>query len=58
MNAQIDVLERQYLARIAKLLIMAQTHCEIKDELNELFDSLGVSHNYTERDVVEHVVKN
>ena len=42
-NSQIDDLERKYLSKIAKLLIMTQVHCGIKTYINDQFDQLGVS---------------
>ncbi len=51
----IDELERQYLAKIAELLVLSQTHCEIKTEINAEFDKLGVSTKEYERQRVEEV---
>jgi len=42
-NSQIDDLERKYLSKIAKLLVMTQVHCGIKTYINDQFDQLGVS---------------
>lgn len=53
-DKDIDELERQYLAKIAKLLVMAQVHCEIKSEINNKFEKLGITHVTTEkRNIVE-----
>ena len=40
---EIDNLEKIYLAKIAKLLVMTQVHCEIKTFIQEEFDRLGIS---------------
>lgn len=53
-DKDIDELERQYLAKIAKLLVMAQVHCEIKSDINNKFEKLGITHVTTEkRNIVE-----
>ena len=48
-NSQIDDLERKYLSKIAKLLVMTQVHCGIKTYINDQFDQLGVSIKKTEK---------
>ncbi len=40
---EIEKKEKEYLAKIAKLLVMTQVHCEIKTEINQKFDDMGVS---------------
>ena len=40
---EIEKKEKEYLAKIAKLLVMTQVHCEIKTEINQKFDEMGVS---------------
>ena len=49
-NTQIDELERKYLSKIAKLLVMTQVHCGIKTYINDQFDQLGVSIKKTEKE--------
>lgn len=51
----IDELERQYLAKIAKLLVMAQVHCEIKTEINNKFEKLGITHVINEKKKIEEL---
>ena len=42
-HLEIKILEKRYLARMAKLLLMAQTHCEIKDSILDIFEEgIGV----------------
>ena len=42
-HLEIKILEKRYLARMAKLLLMAQTHCEIKDNILDIFEEgIGV----------------
>lgn len=55
---EIEIQEKEYLARIAKLLIMAQVHCEVKSEINYIFDELGVSHVLEEKEHIEVIEKN
>jgi hypothetical protein len=47
---EIDNLEKIYLAKIAKLLVMTQVHCEIKTFIQEEFDRLGISVQTKERE--------
>ena len=49
-NTKIDELERIYLSKIAKLLVMTQVHCGIKTYINDQFDQLGVSIKKTEKE--------
>jgi hypothetical protein len=49
-DKEIDNLEKTYLAKIAKLLVMTQVHCEIKTFIHEEFDRLGVSVKTKERE--------
>lgn len=48
-DEEIEKLEKQYLSKIAKLLVMTQIHCEIKTQINDEFDKLRVN---------QHVVDN
>lgn len=48
LDTEIEALEKEYLAKLTKLLIMAQVHCEIKTEINYVFDELGVSDDIEE----------
>lgn len=48
LDLEFEKLEQEYLAKISKLLIMAQIHCEIKTDINYLFDEMGVSHDIEE----------
>ena len=43
LDKQIDDLEKDYLKKIAKLLVMTQVHCEIKTEIYNEFNKLGVT---------------
>ena len=41
-NEKIEQLRKIYLAKLAKLLCMAQTHCQIKSENEKLFEKCGI----------------
>ena len=49
-DKEIDDSEKTYLAKIAKLLVMTQVHCEIKSFIHDEFDRLGVSVKTKERE--------
>ena len=49
-NKTIDSLEKEYLSKIAKLLVMTQIHCEIKTEIYDDFRKCGVGKNFNEID--------
>ena len=49
-NERIDSLEKEYLSKIAKLLVMTQIHCEIKTEIYDDFHKCGVGKNVKEID--------
>ena len=53
-DEELKNLEKEYLSKIAKLLLMAQLHCEIKTEINYLFDELGVSEDIDEMNEVKN----
>ena len=57
LDGQLDLLEKEYLAKITKLLLMAQVHCEIKTEINYLFDELGMGDEDVEAEAKEEEVK-
>ncbi len=46
LDQELEKLEKDYLAKITQLLLMAEAHCEIKKEINEFF----VDINFQERD--------
>ncbi len=46
LDKELEKLEKDYLAKITQLLLMAEAHCEIKKEINEFF----VDINFQERD--------
>ncbi len=48
LDNELELLEKEYLAKMAKLLIMAQVHCEIKTDINYVFDDLGLSEDIEE----------
>lgn len=53
-NKEIDRLEKEYLEKIAKLLIMTQIHCEIKNDIYTQFDKMGITSHVEEvKDGVE-----
>ena len=40
---EIEILKKKYLERMAKLLLMAETHCKIKDNILDIFkDGIGI----------------
>ena len=41
-------LEKEYLSLIAKLLVMTQVHCEIKTDMYNEFDKLGLQNHVDE----------
>ena len=44
---EIELLKKKYLERMAKLLLMAETHCKIKDNILNIFeDGIGVKKNH------------
>ena len=43
LDIEIDGLEKDYLKKIAKLLVMTQVHCEIKTDIYDEFNKLGVT---------------
>ena len=47
-DKEIESLEKTYLQKIARLLVMTQVHCEIKTDINTEFDKLGLSKNVEE----------
>ena len=49
-NERIDSLEKEYLSKIARLLVMTQIHCEIKTEIYDDFHKCGVGKNVNEID--------
>ena len=40
---EIEQLEKEYLEKIAKLLVMTQVHCEIKTDIYNQFGKLGIT---------------
>ncbi len=54
LDDELQNLEKDYLAKIAKLMLMAQLHCDIKTEINYLFDELGVSEDIEEADEIKN----
>ena len=43
---EIEILKKKYLERMAKLLLMAETHCKIKDNILDIFkDGIGINKN-------------
>lgn len=52
LNKTLEGLEQNYLAKLAKLYIMIQSHCEIKKEIDDLFIKYGVSHKVIEREKI------
>jgi hypothetical protein len=48
LDKDIQNLEKEYLCKITKLLLMAQVHCEIKTDINYIFDEVGVSEDIQE----------
>ena len=45
---EINRLEKEYLEKIAKLLIMTQIHCEIKTDIYNKFDAMGITSHLEE----------
>ena len=45
---EINKLEKEYLEKIAKLLIMTQIHCEIKTDIYNKFDAMGITSHLEE----------
>jgi len=44
---EIEILKKKYLERMAKLLLMAETHCKIKDNILDIFEEgIGVKKNH------------
>ncbi len=43
LDHELENLEKDYLAKVAKLLIMAQVHSEVKSDINHVFDDLGIA---------------
>lgn len=43
LDQELDKLEKEYLVKIARIMLMAQAHCEIKTDINYIFDELGLS---------------
>ena len=44
---EIELLKKKYLERMAKLLLMAETHCKIKDNILDIFEEgIGVKKNH------------
>lgn len=39
---ELNEVEKEYLAKVAKLYILIQTHCEMKNEIYELFNKYNV----------------
>ena len=50
LDIEIDGLEKDYLKKIAKLLVMTQVHCEIKTDMYNEFDKLGLQTHVEEVD--------
>ena len=48
MNEEIETLEKDYISKITRLLIMTQIHCEIKTEIYDDFNKCGVGKNLNE----------
>ena len=51
LDREIEDLERDYLAKIVKLLVMTQVHCEIKTDIYNEFDKLGVQTHVQEVEI-------
>ena len=47
-DQEIEDLEKEYLRKIAELLVMTQIHCEIKTDIYNVFDKLGISSHVKE----------
>ena len=41
-------MEKDYLSKIARLLIMTQIHCEIKTDIYNKFDTMGITSHLEE----------
>jgi hypothetical protein len=47
-DKEIDRLEKEYLEKIARLLVMTQIHCEIKTDIYNKFDKMGITSHVEE----------
>jgi len=47
-DKEIDRLEKVYLEKIARLLVMTQIHCEIKTDIYNNFDKMGITSHIEE----------
>ena len=47
-DKEIEKLEKEYLEKIARLLVMTQIHCEIKTDIYNKFDSMGITSHLEE----------
>ena len=48
MDKEIEELEKAYLKKIARLLVMTQIHCEIKTDIYNKFDKMGITSHVEE----------
>ena len=48
MDKEIEELEKAYLKKIARLLVMTQIHCEIKTDIYNKFDAMGITSHLEE----------
>ena len=53
LDKEINELEKDYLKKMAELMVMTQVHCELKEEIYNEFNKLGVTTNAKEVDVNE-----
>ena len=49
-NQEIERLEKEYLEKIAKLLVMTQIHCEIKTDIYNNFSKMGIDSHLEEKE--------
>ena len=42
LDLEIEKLEKEYLANVSKLMLMAYTHCELKADIVDVFDHIGI----------------
>lgn len=42
LDKEIEDLEKEYLASVSKLMLMAYTHCELKADIVDVFDYIGI----------------
>jgi hypothetical protein len=42
LDFEIEKLEKEYLTNVSKLMLMAYTHCELKADIVDVFDHVGI----------------